>query len=154
MHRNCNYSTVDSIQGSDKVRICSFANGDERDSSWTTVLAFMQDNLTFNAGVSYDTQYAAPTATGFSVQITDNSNSTHLILLPLATYAAGTIVLPAVGNLIDKQEVLVNCTQIVTTLTINVNGAGAVAGAPTTLAANGFFRLKYDLTMDTWYRVG
>ncbi|MNR16702.1 hypothetical protein D3C85_1333210 [compost metagenome] len=62
-------------------------------------------------------------------------------------------MLPAVANIIDKQEVLVNCTQAVTTLTINGNGA-TVTGAPTTLAANAFFRLKYDQPSTVWYRVG
>jgi hypothetical protein len=113
----------------------------------------MQANLTFS-DASLTTQYASPSATGFNVQITDGSASIHLILTPLAGYAAGTITLPAVGNVVDKQEVLVNCTQAVTTLTVAGNGAVAVTGEPSTLAANDFFRLKYDATMQTWYRVG
>ena len=77
-----------------------------------------------------------------------------MILTPLAGYATGTIVLPAVGNIVDKQEVIVNTTQAVTTLTVDGNGAVAVTGEPSGLAANDFFRLKYDLTVQTWYRVG
>jgi len=49
--------------------------------------------------------------------------------------------------------VLVNCTQAVTTLTINGNGA-TVTGAPTTLAANAFFRLRFEAVAGVWYRVG
>ena len=148
-------TATDTLVASDQVPVYVANNGDARKAAMSVLQAYMQANLTFSeSGISYNTQYASPTATGFSIQITDASDNIHLILLPLATYAAGTIVLPAVGSLIDKQEVLVNCTQIVTTLTVDGNGAGAVAGAPTTLAANGFFRLKYDSTMDTWYRVG
>jgi hypothetical protein len=81
-------------------------------------------------------------------------DNVHLILTPLAGYAAGTITLPAKATLVDKQEVLVNCTQAVTTLTIGLNGATGAVGAPTTLAANAFFRLMYDAVTSNWYRVG
>lgn len=148
-------SAVDAVVGSDQVPIYSSGQGDARKAAMSVMLQYMQDNLTFSeSGISYTTQYAAPSATGFSVQITDDSDNTHLILTPVAGYAAGTIVLPAVGNVVDKQEVLVNCTQVVTTLTIDGNGAVAVTGEPSTLAANDFFRLKYDITVQTWYRVG
>ena len=65
-----------------------------------------------------------------------------------------TIKLPAIANVIDKQDILINCTQAVTTLTIDDNGAGTVTGAPSSLSANDFFRLKYDATGDVWYRIG
>lgn len=98
-------------------------------------------------------QYEAPSATGFSVQITDGSDSIWLRLTPTAGFAAGTIVMPASSNAIENQEVLINCTQIVTTLTMDGNGA-TVTGAPTTLAAaNAFFTLKFDSVTTTWYRV-
>ncbi|UOF77273.1 hypothetical protein [Caudoviricetes sp.] len=100
------------------------------------------------------TQVSSPQATGFTVTINDSSDSIWLVLTPAAGYAAGTITLPAVANCVDKQEILVNCTQAVTTLTVNGNGATAVLGAPTTLAANAFFRLRFEAVMDTWYRVG
>jgi hypothetical protein len=47
----------------------------------------------------------------------------------------------------------VNCTQSVGTLTINGNG-GNVIGAPSSLAANGFFLLKFEPILKNWYRVG
>jgi hypothetical protein len=61
-------------------------------------------------------------------------------------------VLPASTTAADKQTINVNCTQSVTTLTINGNGA-TVTGAPTTLAANAFFTLRFDAVTSTWYRV-
>ena len=48
---------------------------------------------------------------------------------------------------------MVSCTQAVTTLTVSGNGS-TVNGAPTTLAANGFFRLRYDGVFKAFYRVG
>ena len=147
-------STTDTIVGGDKIPVGSQSNGDDRKISVSTLLAFMQANLTFASETGFDTQYAAPSATGFSVQITDSSDNTHLILTPSAGYAAGTIVLPISTNLVNNQEILVNCTQAVTTLTIDGNGATAVTGEPTTLAANGYFRLKYDSQTDSWFRVG
>ena len=148
-------TATDTVVSSDQVPVYVASNGDARKASMSVIQAFMQDNLTFStSGISYITQYASPSATGFSVPITDASDNIHLILTPAAGYATGTIVLPAVGNVIDKQEVLVNCTQAVTTLTVDGNGAVAVTGEPAALAANDFFRLKYDATMSAWYRVG
>lgn len=129
-------------------------NGQDYKLLPSSLIDYIQDNLTFPS--QFESQYAAPSATGFSVTISPGAagGNVHLILTPVAGYAAGTIVLPAVASVIDGQEVLVNCTQAVTTLTVSGNGALAVTGAPTTLAANAFFRLKYDAVVQTWYRVG
>lgn len=145
-------SAVDSLASGDQLAVYDTSNGDARKASLLTLLTFLQSNLT--TGISYTTQYVAPSVTGFSVQITDGSANIHLILTPVAGYATGTIVLPTNSLVVDKQEVLVNCTQAVTTLTIDGNGATAVTGEPAALSANDFFRLKYDLTTKTWYRVG
>ncbi len=118
-----------------------------------TVLEYFNENLTFPG--DYVSQYYAPSATGFTVAITPATDlDVHLILTPLAGYAAGTITLPPVAGLRDGQRVLVNTTQSVTTLTLSVNGAAAVIGGPTTLAADAFFTLKYDAITTNWYRVG
>ena len=152
-------TAVDSVVGSDLVAIFATSNGDARKAAISVLLTYMQDNLSFSeSGISYTTEHAAPSATDFSVQITDDADSPgdniYLILTPVAGYADGTIVLPAIGNVIDKQEVLVNCTQAVTALVVDGNGAVAVTGEPSALSANDFFRLKYDATVQTWYRVG
>jgi hypothetical protein len=153
-------TAVDALQAGDAIPIFDTSNGDARKAAISVLLAYMQANLTFSTFTgqgAYTTQYAAPSATGFSVTITDGADdntNVHLILTPTAGYATGTIVLPAVASCVDKQEVLVNCTQQVTTLTVDGNGATAVTGEPTSLAADDFFRLKYDLPTQTWYRVG
>lgn len=115
----------------------------------TTVRTYMQQST-----LSFTTQRASPSSTGFTVNITNGSASIWLILTPTAGYATGTIVLPAVANAVDGQEVMVNCTQQVNALTVNGNGAVAVTGEPSTLAADDFFRLRYDLTTQSWFRVG
>lgn len=148
-------SAASSVSAGDLMAVWSTSNGDTRKISFTTLLAFVQANLVATATDNKITQYAAPSATGFTVAISStDGTSTWLILTPVAGYAAGTITLPAVATCVDRQEILVNCTQSVTTLTISGNGATAVTGAPTTLAANGFFRLRFDLLTKTWYRVG
>jgi len=144
-------SAVDQVQPSDQVPLYSSQNGDARKASLSLLKTFFQEGIT--ATDDKITQYAAPSSTGFSVQINDDSDSVWLILTPTGGFAVGTLVLPALSHCVDKQEILVNCTQAVTTLTINGNGS-TVTGAPTTLAANAFFRLRFDDVTNTWYRVG
>jgi len=144
-------SAVDSVVSSDQVPIYSSGQGDARKASMSVIKSFVLSGATTSDDKV--TQYAAPSATGFTVTVNNSSDSVWLILTPLAGYAAGTLVLPAVANCVDRQEILFNTTQAVTTLTINANGA-TVIGAPTTLAANAFFRLRFDDVLNTWYRVG
>ena len=144
-------TAVDKVISSDQVLIYSSDNGDTRKASINIIAAFIKTLI--SAVDNKNTQYSQPSATGFTITIADAGNSIWLIVTPLTGYAAGTIVLPAVANCVDKQEILVNSTQAVTTLTINANGS-TVLGAPTTLAANAFFRLRFDAVMKTWYRVG
>ncbi len=146
-------STIDIVVGGDQLPIGSQNNGDDRKIPISLLLEYMQNNLTFSDDDGFTTQYSAPSLTAFNVAITEGSDSIHLILTPTAGFAEGTITLPSVLNLEDKQEVLVNCTQVVTTLVVDGNGATAVTGEPSTLAANDFFKLKYDLATKTWYRV-
>lgn len=132
-------------------------NGQDLRLAISSLLAYMQANLSFPSFVGftdYTTQYAAPSSSGFVVQINNNAENTHLILTPTTGFAAGTIKLPVVSTVIDKQEVLVNTTQQVTALTIDGNGAVAVTGEPTSLGADSFFRLKFDALTSTWFRIG
>lgn len=147
-------SSVDSPSGSDLVPIYSQANGDARKVSLTNLATFLQGQISANRG--YQTQYASPNATAFTVLVAPTVSGTNvwLLLTPIAGYAGGTVTLPAVATCLDGQEVLVSCTQSVTTLTTSGNGATAVNGAPTTLAANAFFRLRFDGVGKSWYRIG
>lgn len=144
-------NAIDQPNASDLIPVYSQQNGDSRKISFYNLAQWIASQST--APGAMVTQYAAPSSSGFSVSITDNGGSIWLVLTPTAGFAAGTIVMPSKYNTVDGQELLVNCTQAVTTLTINGNNA-TVTGAPTTLAANGFFRLRYDAVLSTWYRIG
>lgn len=141
------------IAVSDSIPFASAANGADRRTSVSQLAALLQAQLSSNDGIV--TQYASPAATGFSVQIAPavQGGSVWLLLTPLAGYAAGTLTLPAQALCVDGQELLVNTTQAVTALTVAGNGS-TVIGAPTTLAANAFFRLRFDGVSKNWYRVG
>lgn len=144
-------TSVSSLSAGDNVPIYDSSNGDSRKFAISLLTSYLQSNLNFTDGATFTTQYAAPSATAFSVSITGGNY--HLILTPTAGFAAGTIVLPALTSSDDGDRVLVNCTQAVTTLTIDGNGA-TVTGGPTALMANDYFTLKYDAPTQSWYRVG
>jgi hypothetical protein len=78
---------------------------------------------------------------------------TWLVLNPAGTVANAAITLPSGPR--DGQVVLVNTTQTLTALTV-FSGAGAptLFGAPTTLAVNGFFEMRYNALQNAWYRTG
>ena len=142
-----NLTGATALSVSDLVPLWSTADQDTRKATLQAVLDLLQANMSVPGALT--TQYAAPSATGFSVTVT--KADAWLVLTPLATYAAGTIIMPAVRT--AGQRVQVNSTQIVTSLTVNGNGT-TVTGAPTTLAANGFFTLSYDATLSAWFRTG
>ena len=149
---------TDAVAAGDLFVLYKTAAGDYRGAPADVALQYMQDNLTFPAATgvqAFTTQYAAPSSTGFDVAVApaDGSN-VHLILTPTAGFATGEITLPPLASCVDKQEILVNCTQQVTTLTVDGNGATAVTGEPGSLGADDFFRLKFDSLTNTWYRVG
>ena len=150
-------NAIETVSQSDLLPVYSQQNGDARKLSFGNLLTWLQDNLSFpnsNPAPQLATQYATPSSSGSIVQVTDSSASTWLILTPTAAFAALTVKLPAVGNCIDKQEVLINCTQQVGALTVDGNGAGAVTGEPASLGADDFFRLRFDILTHSWYRVG
>jgi hypothetical protein len=144
-------TTMDSVSDGDQVPFFSTNNGDTRKSSFSTLKTYFQTGITANDDKL--TQYSSPSATGFSVQVNNASNSVWLVLTPTGAFAAGTLILPLLANCVDRQEILVNSTQAVTALAINGNGA-TVTGAPTSLTANSFFRLRFDNVAKVWYRVG
>lgn len=129
------------------------ANGGDARASMTALATLLATLL--GVAALQVTQYAAPNASGFSVTVAPVTPgvSVWLRLTPLAAYAAGTILLPAVATAQHGQEVVVSCTQAVTALTVSGNGA-TVNGAATALGTNGFFRMKFDAVVSAWHRVG
>lgn len=144
-------NTADQLNSGDLLPMWSQANGDARKISFQDFLNWLESQQIATQDNKI-TQYAAP-ASASTLQITDSQNSVWLILTPIGTLASLTLKLPLVSNVLDRTEILVNSTQAITTLSVDTNGA-TVYGGPVTLAANGFFRLRFDIVMKTWYRVG
>lgn len=138
----------DQIASSDLLPYWSQANGAARKISFTNFLAWL-DAQSIATQDNKVTQYSAPIA-GATVQLQDGS--TWLLLTPAGTLATLTLKMPLNTGVVDRTEVLVISTQILTALTLNANG-GTIIGGPTTLAANGFFTLRFDTVLQTWYRV-
>jgi hypothetical protein len=145
-------SQAGAIDGADELALFSKANGDTRK---VTAQQLADCMLQVIEGEPDDTIYALSAAGGFTVPALPAApgGSVWAQITLTAPASTGTVILPGIADRANGQEVLVTCTQAVTALT--VSGSGAVtAGAPTSLAANGFFRMRFDLVSNTWYRVG
>ena len=142
---------IDSVSGGDQLPVFSTGNGDARRLPVSSLLSFFQ-----KAFVSQDLspQLVTP-GTGFNINVAGSSAgaSVWLIIQPAGTLASGTITLPLNTTLADGQEVLVVNTQQITALTVAANGATAVYGSPSTLAAQDTFRLRYYAATNSWYRI-
>lgn len=138
------------VSGGDQLPIYVPNNGDARKVSVNQLLQYFQ------------TTFAAPTVatnlytpgTGFNVTVpTPVSEQQWMIIQPAGTLAAGTITLPLNTGTPDGTQVLVTTTQIITSFTLALNGASNAFGAPTTLAANAFFTVRFYQATNSWYRV-
>jgi hypothetical protein len=139
-------SAVDTLSAGDQFPVYVQNSGDARKAAISVLQTYMQSNLSIPGTLT--TQYASPASTGFTVTVA--AGNTWLLLTPTATFANGAIVLPSGPD--DQAEVSVNSTQVVTALA--VSAVASVTGAPTALAANGFFTMRYDAVNISWYRVG
>lgn len=146
-------SQASSISDSDELALFSKANGDTRKVTAPQLATYLLGAI---EGVPDETVYSmAVDGNNFTVAVlpaTPGGNAWALITLSILA-PAGTIILPSIDDRAHGQEVLVTCTQAVTALTVVGSGA-TVLGAPAALAANGFFRLRFDSISSTWYRIG
>jgi hypothetical protein len=143
-----NLDNVDSINNSTLFAVNQ--NGLDYNCTAAVVADFIQENTTLGDGKVI--QYASPISAS-TVAISGTNNSVWLVLTPTGTLASLTILLPQVAGCVENQEILVNSTQTLTSLTVNLNGATG-SGVPTSLSANGFFRLRFEPVLKNWYRVG
>lgn len=157
MERIYDLSRTDTLSLSDLIIVYKNSQNDEMSASLTTVVDFIESQLDLDDKKnSLVTQFSSPNAEAFNVVVNDTidaNNNAWMIITPDASYTDMTITLPLYTSLNDKQEVLINCSQAITTLTIGLNGASAIKGAPTSLSANETFRLKYDKGFKTWHKV-
>lgn len=147
-------NSQDVLTVSDLLAIFSAANGEARKTSLNNLATFLNTIITVTD--SKITQYAAP-ITGAKIIVNGlltsvTSNSVWLIITPAAAIASLTIQLPDAVTCIDRQEVLVNCTQAVTAVSWLCTG-GTIKGAPAAFVQNGTIKFRFDIVMKTWYGV-
>ena len=143
-------SQLNVLSGADQIPVYSASNGDARKASLTTLLDYFE--ATF-ASPEYVTQYASPNVNGFVVNVASTTQSTWLLLTPTMSLATGTIVLPAAASIPDGLELLVYSSQTVDALTLSLNGAAAVNGAPSGIYAGGSFIVRFDKLSNAWWTV-
>lgn len=139
------------VSGGDLLPIYVPNNGDARKVSVTQLLTYFQ---TVFAAPTVSTNLYTPGA-GFNVTVpTPVSEQQWMLLQPAGTLATGTITLPLNTGTPDGTQLLVTTTQIITAFTLALNGAAAAFGAPTTLAADAFFTMRFYQSTNSWYRIG
>lgn len=143
-------SPVSQVSGANQIPIYDQNNGDARKMSVSALLQYFQ--ATF-AAPTLATNLFTP-GTGFNVAVpTPVSQQQWMIIQPAGTLAAGTITLPLNTGVPDGTQVLVTSTQTITAFTLALNGAAAAFGAPTTMAANAFFTMRFYQATNSWYRI-
>ena len=142
-------SAVTSVVASDLLPLYSSANGDARKASMSVVLDFIEANF---GSPEFTTIINAPTSSGFNILLAAATSNLWLIINPTGPFVAGTITLPPVASCYDGQQIIVTCSQSITTLTLAGNGA-TIVGAPTTLGTGGFFALRFNDLQSAWYCV-
>jgi hypothetical protein len=143
-------SGISQVFGGDLLPVYVSNNGDARKVSITQLLQYFQQTF---AAPTVATNLYTP-STGFNITVpTPVSEQQWMVIQPAGTLAAGTITLPLNTGVPDGTQVLVTTTQIITSFTLAANGAANTYGAPTTLAANAFFTMRFYQATNSWYRV-
>lgn len=142
-------TAISTITGAEMIPAYSTALGTAGKFTVTSLLAYFEDTFT---APDYVEDINVPVS-GQTLTLTDSSTNKWLIIRPAGTIAALTITMPDVDNLVDGQEIIFSSSQTITALTISLNGATAIVGVPTTMGATSPFKLRYNLTGTSWYKV-
>ena len=143
-------SSISQVSGANQIPVYDQNNGDARKMSVSALLQYFQ--ATF-AAPTVATNLFTP-GTGFNVAVpTPVSEQQWMIIQPAGTLASGTITLPLNTGTPDGTEVLVTTTQQITAFTLALNGAANAYGAPSTLSAQDFFRMRFYQATNSWYRI-
>lgn len=138
------------VSPGDQVPVYSPNNGDARRLPVSSLLAYFQQTF---ASPTLATNVYTP-GTGFNVAVpTPVADQQWMLIQPAGTLAAGTVTLPLNTGTPDGTEVLITTTQEITAFTLAPNGAANVYGAPTTLLATEFFRMRFVQATNSWYRI-
>jgi hypothetical protein len=138
------------VSSGDQLAVYTPNNGDARRLSINSLLQFFQQMF---ASPTLATNIYTP-GTGFNVAVpTPVAEQQWMLIQPAGTLATGTITLPLNTATPDGTEVLITTTQQITAFTLGLNGATAAYGASTTLSATDFFRMRFVLATNSWYRI-
>lgn len=141
---------MSSVSSGEQLPVYSPTNGDARRVSIGTLLDYFEQTF---ASPTLATNVYTP-GTGFNLAVpTPVAAQQWMLIQPAGTLATGTITLPLNTQTPNGTEVLITSTQIITTFTLALNGASSAFGAPTTLAANAFFRMRFVQATNSWYRI-
>lgn len=138
------------VSPGDQVPVYSPNNGDARRLPISQLLAYFQQTF---ASPTLATNVYTP-GTGFNLAVpTPVAQQQWMLIQPAGTLATGAVTLPLNTQTPDGTEVLITTTQQITGFTLALNGATAAYGAPTTLAAEDFFRMRFVQATNSWYRI-
>ena len=136
------------ISSGDQLPVYSPNNGDARRTSIGSLLTFFQQSF---ASPTVSVNLYVP-ASGFNITVpTPVSEQQWMLLQPAGTLATGTITLPLNTGVPDGTTVIISSTQEITSLTIAINGAAAIYGAVTSLAAGSATEIRYYQPTNSWY---
>ena len=139
---------LSTISSGDQLPVYSPNNGDARRTSIGSLLTFFQQSF---ASPTLSVNLYVPTA-GFNITVpTPVSNDQWMLIQPAGTLTSGTITLPLNTGVPDGTSVLITSTQEITSLTISLNGATAIFGNVSTLAAGSAFAIRYYQATNSWY---
>ena len=141
-------SQIDALGGGDQVPVYDSDAGTARKASVSQFVAYFRSAF---ASPDVAVTISSPIA-GFNQVLATSATSIWLILTPAGTLATGTVTLPPVADCFDGQQVLVTSTESITALTVAGNGA-TVNGAPAALGIDGFFALRFNKLLSSWFCV-
>ena len=138
------------ISSGDQLPVYSPNNGDARRTSIGSLLTFFQQSF---ASPTLSVNLYVPSS-GFNITVpTPVSNDQWMLLQPAGTLATGTITLPLNTGVPDGTTVLITTTQEITSLTIALNGATAIYGGVTSLAAGTATAIRFYQPTNSWYQI-
>jgi hypothetical protein len=138
------------ISSGDQLPVYSPNNGDARRTSIGSLLTFFQQSF---ASPTLSVNLYVP-GSGFNITVpTPVSQDQWMLLQPAGTLATGTITLPLNTGVPDGTTVLITTTQEITSLTIALNGASAIFGGVTSLAAGTATAIRFYQPTNSWYQI-
>ena len=138
------------ISSGDQLPVYSPNNGDARRTSIGSLLTFFQQSF---ASPTLSVNLYVP-GSGFNITVpTPVSQDQWMLLQPAGTLASGTITLPLNTGVPDGTTVLITTTQEITSLTIALNGATALYGGVTSLAAGTATAIRFYQPTNSWYQI-